>query len=120
MPGCARYDCLGAGQLVTQQILPGRFWRDGPTIARVMFDAFRRARRVLEIRLALHSLPAMGLATSLEPERRALLSELEPETWTHARLLLLDLGLLERRVRALSLAPESTERPRADRTLLGP
>jgi hypothetical protein len=50
-PGCASYDCYGAGQWVTRHF-EGATWRTSPEIAAQMFDAFRRAR-------VLHELMAM-------------------------------------------------------------
>jgi hypothetical protein len=41
--GCARYDCLGAGQAVTA-MFEGRSWRDDAVTMREMYDAFVRVR----------------------------------------------------------------------------
>jgi hypothetical protein len=41
--GCARYDCLGAGQAVTA-MFAGRSWRDSPETMNEMYDAFVRVR----------------------------------------------------------------------------
>jgi hypothetical protein len=42
-PGCAAYDCYGAGQWVVRHFA-GASWRDSPQIAAKMFDAFWRGR----------------------------------------------------------------------------
>lgn len=55
--GCARYDCLGAGQAVTA-MFAGRSWRDGAATVREMYDAFVRVRERNRMRLA--SLRAAG------------------------------------------------------------
>ncbi|HXC59365.1 MAG TPA: hypothetical protein VN645_08610 [Steroidobacteraceae bacterium] len=51
-PGCASFDCYGAGQHVTQQLFGGRSWRESPELATQMFSAYARQR-------ALHEMQAM-------------------------------------------------------------
>lgn len=51
-PGCASFDCYGAGQHVTQQLFAGRSWRESPELAARMFSAYARQR-------ALHEMQAM-------------------------------------------------------------
>jgi len=46
--GCARYDCRGAGQRVTQEIFDGRNWRDDPDLTQPMIAAFAAMRKVHE------------------------------------------------------------------------
>ena len=48
-PGCAAYDCFGAGQHVVQETFAGRDWRDDPNLARQMFDVFARMRELHEL-----------------------------------------------------------------------
>ncbi len=38
--GCVRYDCLGAGQRVTQALFQGADWRDNTELMRPMSEAF--------------------------------------------------------------------------------
>lgn len=52
-PGCARFDCLGAGQIVTQTLFAGASWRDQPALAAPMADAFRVLREVQDMRAQL-------------------------------------------------------------------
>jgi hypothetical protein len=52
-PGCASFDCFGAGQRVTQQLFGGRNWSRNPEIAARMFDTYARVR-------SLHELMAMA------------------------------------------------------------
>ena len=57
-PGCAHFDCHGAGQRISREYFPGRHWRDSPETARQMFESYSRL-------LKLHELMAMiewGLA----------------------------------------------------------
>ena len=49
-PGCAAYDCHGAGPYVTQQIFGGRSWRDDPRLLAPMMDAFAQIRAIHEMR----------------------------------------------------------------------
>ena len=48
-PGCAVYDCLGAGQKVSQVTFGGRDWRASPAIAPGMFAAFTVMRHLHEL-----------------------------------------------------------------------
>jgi len=48
-PGCAAYDCFGAGQRVSQITFGGRDWRSAPDTARPMFDAFAIMRQLHEL-----------------------------------------------------------------------
>jgi len=50
--GCMAYDCLGAGQRVTQAMFRGRSWRDDPALLAPMVRAFlavERAHRLLQL-----------------------------------------------------------------------
>lgn len=51
-PGCASFDCLGAGQRVTR-LFGGRSWRTSPELARRMFDAYHRYRSLHELLVVL-------------------------------------------------------------------
>lgn len=46
--GCVHYDCLGAGQRVTQELFGGRSWRDDPALTGPMLAAFLDLRQVHE------------------------------------------------------------------------
>ncbi|MDT0269831.1 pentapeptide repeat-containing protein [Streptomyces sp. DSM 44915] len=48
-PGCAVFDCFGAGQRITRQTFPGRDWRDDPETARRMFAVFPVQRQLHEL-----------------------------------------------------------------------
>lgn len=43
--GCVRYDCLGAGQRVTQDLFQGADWRKDPSLLRPMAEAFSVVQR---------------------------------------------------------------------------
>jgi hypothetical protein len=64
-PGCAAFDCYGAGQRVTQETFPGTSWRESDEAAARIFSAYTRL-------LALHRLMAMlALAEAALPARLA-------------------------------------------------
>ena len=49
-PGCTVFDCLGAGQQVTQHTYDGLTWRDRPDLAGEIFAAFLIMRQLHELR----------------------------------------------------------------------
>ena len=49
-PGCVVFDCLGAGQQVTQHTYDGLTWRDRPDLAGEIFSAFLIMRQLQELR----------------------------------------------------------------------
>jgi len=99
--GCAAYDCYGAGQRVTQEILPGVRAADGALQARRLTQAFRTLRNVHEQRLLLHTAGRLPLSAEHERERTRLLKELEPPNMTAQTLEELELATLEAAVRRL-------------------
>lgn len=48
-PGCAVFDCFGAGQHVVQATFAGRDWRTSPEIAAPMFAVFTVMRQLKEL-----------------------------------------------------------------------
>lgn len=97
LAGCARYDCLGAGQIVVQQVFAGRSWRKYPELMRPMLDAFALMRQLQELRLLLREAGRLYLPGQQERLRKALLRALRPdEAWSPARLARFPIG----RVRA--------------------
>ncbi|QOL80072.1 hypothetical protein [Pseudooceanicola spongiae] len=58
--GCVAYDCLGAGQRVTQEIYDGLSWRDLPKLAGPMITSFAGMRAIhqrIELLVAAGALP---------------------------------------------------------------
>lgn len=81
--GCVTYDCLGAGQLVTQDLFGGRSWRDCADGGRAMFVAFALARRVQHWRAMLIAAAGLPLTPILARRRALLMARLAPaEGWT--------------------------------------
>ena len=98
--GCIVFDCLGAGQRVTQEIFGGRSWRADPALLAPMAEAFRAMRQVHELRLLVEE---AGKAELSAHERRTLdafHAELEPaDGWSRETLAAADLEALNQRVR---------------------
>lgn len=108
--GCVRYECFGAGQLVSQVTYAGRGWREGPEVAEEMFSVLAVVRALHEIRF-LVSDPACA-ASSYAADAAALDAELAALTRAPAEVLL-DVDLASVRARAGALfAGVSGERAR--------
>jgi len=87
-PGCAQFDCLGAGQRVTQEVFAGRSWRDEPDIANAMFDAFVAMREVHELILLLRTADKLRLDNARAATHLRLQQALEPSyPWTVETLI---------------------------------
>lgn len=85
--GCIRYDCLGAGQVVTKEIFAGKSWKDNPELAGPMMEAFRITRRVHETLELLKAMDALPLTEHQRQQKADLEDVLLPEDgWTQERL----------------------------------
>jgi hypothetical protein len=117
--GCAAYDCYGAGQIVTQQMFGGRTWRDDPALLPAMSEAFRRMRRVQELRLLLDEARRLALGPGERQRLEALDKALAGDDgWRSARREAFGEGGLAADVGAFlrSLAAgRDLERPERDR-----
>jgi hypothetical protein len=120
--GCAAYDCYGAGQRITQELFAGVSWQRQPQARVDLFEAFRRLKRVHELRLLLHEAGRLALPAVRASERQQLVTRLEPaDGLTRAGLAALELPALEADVHAWlrSLSRElSPERARRSLPLL--
>ena len=72
-PGCAVYDCFGAGQQVAQVTFGGRDWRQAPDTARQMFDVFAVMRQLHELLWHLTEAVALAPAGPLHAELERML-----------------------------------------------
>ncbi|GAA3392936.1 pentapeptide repeat-containing protein [Cryptosporangium minutisporangium] len=83
--GCTVFDCLGAGQRVSQQTFGGRSWRDAPETAGAMFAVFAVQRQLHELRwyaeeaLALPAAAPVHAALSTAAEHTRALADGTPE-----------------------------------------
>jgi hypothetical protein len=76
-PGCAVFDCFGAGQQVTQVTFGGRDWRTTPEIAAPMFAALPVMRQLHELMWYLTEALELDAARRLHGGLRAALTETE-------------------------------------------
>jgi hypothetical protein len=98
--GCARYDCLGAGQHVTQHLFGGRSWRENPELTRPMLEAFRAMRGVHELLHLLDMAGRLPLTTAQAAARDQLRNRLLPAGgWTLELLVDFERGPLPAEVR---------------------
>jgi hypothetical protein len=75
--GCSGYDCLGAGQRVTQELFGGRTWRSAPELMESMFEAFRVVREIHELLLLLRTAKRLPLDQAKRSKLRDLTEPLE-------------------------------------------
>jgi len=101
-PGCAVYDCFGAGQQIAQVTFGGRDWRRDPQLARQMFDAFAVMRTLHELLWYLTEALGLPAARPLYGDLRRALDETERHTRLDSdALLALDVATLRRDVGGL-------------------
>nr|WP_320142063.1 hypothetical protein [uncultured Cohaesibacter sp.] len=85
--GCMHFDCLGAGQRVTQEVFGGRNWRDDPKLVDPMTRAFVIMLKVHELLGLLDAASRLPLTYEEMDRYDALMSDLEPpEGWTEELL----------------------------------
>ena len=115
-PGCASYDCFGAGQQVAQVTFGGRDWRQAPQIAALMFDVFAIVRQLHELLWYLTEALAMPAARPLHCELSAVLQETERMAGgSPDALAALDVNAHRRDVNALLLRASELARAGARR-----
>ncbi|QRP49937.1 pentapeptide repeat-containing protein [Amycolatopsis sp. FDAARGOS 1241] len=76
-PGCAVYDCFGAGQQVSQVTFGGHDWRAEPARAKQMFAALPVMRQVHELLWYLTEARSLEAARELHADLDAALAETE-------------------------------------------
>ena len=76
-PGCAVYDCFGAGQKVAQVTFGGKDWRRAPRTAKRMFEVFSIMRQLHELLWYLTEALTLQPARLLHGELRVALDETE-------------------------------------------
>ncbi|MFD3548397.1 pentapeptide repeat-containing protein [Streptomyces sp. NPDC058655] len=111
--GCTVFDCLGAGQQVSQVTFGGRDWRTHPGTARQMYEVFPVMRQLHELLAYLAEALALPAAAPVHPGLRHALAE--TERWTRAdaeALAALDVSALRHEANALLL--KSSELVRAE------
>ena len=118
-PGCAVYDCFGAGQQVAQVTFGGRDWRQKPALAAQMFAVFTIMRQLNELLWYLTEAVTLHPARSLRSELSRALGETGRLTHhTPGELLELDVAAHRRQVNALLLRASELVRAEAPRPRL--
>ncbi len=102
-PGCAAYDCFGAGQRVTQETFGGADWRADRDLAPRMFAAYTIVRQLHELLWYLALALELPAARPLHPELQAARDETE--------------SLASGEVEALGKLDEARHRERVNRLL---
>lgn len=87
-PGCAAYDCFGAGQQVSQVTFGGRDWRRDPRAATQMYRVFLIMRQLHELLWYLVAALALEPARAVRGELRLALETTEAMTRSPADVLL--------------------------------
>ncbi|MDO3409875.1 pentapeptide repeat-containing protein [Saccharibacillus sp. CPCC 101409] len=111
--GCTVYDCLGAGQKVSQLTFAGVDWRERPETAATMFAALPIVWQLHELMLYLEELLGRAAASPLHARLREALEETE----RFSRLApdaLLELSVSAQRARVNGLLLEGSELVRAE------
>ncbi|MER6266531.1 pentapeptide repeat-containing protein [Streptomyces sp900105755] len=103
--GCTVYDCLGAGQKVSQVTFGGRDWRRGSgEDARRMFDAFPVVRQLHELLWYLTEALGLAAARTVHADLRAALRKTEElSLGTAEELAALDVAAHRQEVNVLLL-----------------
>lgn len=110
--GCSVYDCLGAGQKVSQGTFGGQDWRGASRTAQQMFDVFPIMRQLHELLWYLTEALTLPPARPLQGELRDLLDQTERlSQGSPDALLRLDVAAHRAEVRTLLL--RTSERVRA-------
>ncbi|GAA3730359.1 uncharacterized protein YjbI with pentapeptide repeats [Spinactinospora alkalitolerans] len=103
-PGCAVFDCFGAGQKVSQVTFGGRDWRRAPDTAGPMFQVFPVMRQLHELLWYLSEALELPRARPVHGDLRRALDDVDRLTRGSAEALAeLDVAALRHDVNALLL-----------------
>lgn len=75
--GCTVFDCLGAGQMVSQHTFKGQSWRENPDSAEKMFRVFPIMAQLYEMLAYVSEALSYPLSSSLRKDLSAQLDQLE-------------------------------------------
>lgn len=90
--GCTAFDCLGAGQVVSQVTFNGQSWRENPDIGKKMFQVFPIMEQIYEMIAYVTEALSYDIPDDLADKLRKQLKELQDLTKLDAdNLLSLDL-----------------------------
>ncbi|MFG2621766.1 pentapeptide repeat-containing protein [Streptomyces sp. NPDC048507] len=112
--GCTVFDCLGAGQQVSQVTFGGRDWRAHPETRTAMFEALPVMRQLHELLTYLAEALTLPAAAPVHPALRTALTRTEALTRADAdTLTALDTGALRQDVNPLLLRASELVRAKA-------
>ena len=96
--GCLKYECLGVGQYVIQELFDGRSWRDDPELMEPISRCFLQLTKLNELLGMIDAAFKLKLDAPQRAELRDLLSSIPAaENWTVGTISGLDVdGLTER------------------------
>jgi uncharacterized protein YjbI with pentapeptide repeats len=115
-PGCAVYDCFGAGQKVAQVTFGGQDWRRAPRTAKRMFEVFTIMRQLHELLWYLTEALTLQPARPLHGQLSLALAETERLTYSDPDdLVKLDVAAHREDVNALLLRTSELVRAEARR-----
>jgi uncharacterized protein YjbI with pentapeptide repeats len=101
-PGCAAFDCFGAGQQVSQVTFGGRDWREAPHAATQMFAVFPIMRQLHELLWYLTEALRMPPARPIHQELSHALTRVDRLTFSSSDALPdIDMAALRARVHPL-------------------
>jgi hypothetical protein len=110
-PGCATYDCYGAGQKVAQVTFAGRSWRRDPGVAKPMFAVFATMRQLHELLWLLAEAVRLHPGDSLERRLQAAYAEIDGVTRADSDAVLgCDVAPIRRSVHGLLSETSATVR----------
>lgn len=103
--GCTVFDCLGAGQMVSQTTFGGQDWRKNPQVAAKMFRVFPIMEQLYEMIAYLAEALSYEVSSSLSEKLNSQLAQLQQLTRQDAdTLLAIDILKYRMPVNALLLA----------------
>jgi uncharacterized protein YjbI with pentapeptide repeats len=115
-PGCAAYDCFGAGQHVAQNTVGGVDWRTAPRTAPQMFAVFLVMRQLHELLWYMGEALMLPAARPLHDELRRAFDETERLTNESSdALLMLDVAAHRAEVNTLLLRTSELVRSEVER-----
>ncbi|WP_205740835.1 pentapeptide repeat-containing protein [Haloactinopolyspora alba] len=118
-PGCAVFDCFGAGQQVTRTTFGGHDWRQDAGTARRMFGVFGVMRQLHELLWYLADAQSRPQTLPIRPDLHQARQELERLTESHTDVLL-ETDVADRRGEVDVLLQRASELVRADATAAAP
>lgn len=110
LKGCIAYDCLGAGQKVSQVTFEGQDWRKNPEAAKQMFDIFIIMKQLYEILWYLNEALLLQGENKLKEELSSKIKEIENLTEGNGnREVLIKLDLVTVRMGVNKLLLQTSE-----------